>query len=66
MRFLLFFLLLIFFSVEALAKKQIMNIGYSLSQGHPYGTFMFTFADRLEKFSANLVSDAKKVLIQFK
>ena len=33
------------FAGQAMAKKQTMNIGYSVSQGHPYGTFMFTFAD---------------------
>ena len=39
------------FAGQAMAKKQTMNIGYSVSEGHPYGTFMFTFADRMEKFS---------------
>ena len=46
-----------------MAKKQTMNIGYSVSEGHPYGTFMFTFADRMEKFSANLESGAVKVKV---
>ena len=46
------------FAGQAMAKKQTMQIGYSVSEGHPYGTFMFTFADRMEKFSANLESGA--------
>ena len=46
-----------------MAKKQTMQIGYSVSEGHPYGTFMFTFADRMEKFSANLESGAIKVKV---
>ena len=51
------------FAGQAMAKKQTMNIGYSVSEGHPYGTFMFTFADRMEKFSANLESGAVKVKV---
>ena len=53
----------ILFAGQAMAKKQTMNIGYSVSEGHPYGTFMFTFADRMEKFSANLESGAVKVKV---
>ena len=37
----------ILFAGQAMAKKQTMNIGYSVSEGHPYGTFMYSFADRM-------------------
>jgi TRAP-type C4-dicarboxylate transport system substrate-binding protein len=53
----------ILFAGQAMAKKQTMNIGYSVSEGHPYGTFMYTFADRMEKFTANLESGAVKVKV---
>ena len=35
--------------------KTVMNIGYSVNEGHPYGTFMNTFADRFMKLSGGKV-----------
>ncbi|MCH9675223.1 MAG: TRAP transporter substrate-binding protein [Gammaproteobacteria bacterium] len=35
----------------AASAKKIMNIGYAVSQAHPYGTFMSTFAERLTAMS---------------
>ena len=37
------------------AKKLTMNIGFSVTEAHPYGTFMNTFADRFEQFSGGTV-----------
>ena len=37
------------------AKKVRMNIGYSVSEGHPYGTFMNTFAERFMTLSGGTV-----------
>lgn len=40
---------------SAQAKKVTMNISFGVSDGHPYGTFMHTFADRFEKLSGGTV-----------
>ena len=37
------------------AKKVRMNIGYSVAEGHPYGTFMNTFAERFMTLSGGTV-----------
>ena len=37
------------------AAKLKMNIGYSVAEGHPYGTFMSTFAERFEALSGGTV-----------
>jgi len=37
------------------AAKLNMNIGYSVAEGHPYGTFMNTFAERFETLSGGTV-----------
>jgi tripartite ATP-independent transporter DctP family solute receptor len=37
------------------AAKLTMNIGYSVNEAHPYGTFMSTFAERFEQFSGGTV-----------
>jgi len=37
------------------AKKVTMNIGYSVNEGHPYGTFMHLFAERFETLSGGTV-----------
>ncbi|NKC12135.1 MAG: C4-dicarboxylate ABC transporter substrate-binding protein [Gammaproteobacteria bacterium] len=42
-------------SGPAVAKKVRMNIGYSVAEGHPYGTFMNTFAERFETLSGGTV-----------
>ena len=42
-------------SAEASAKKLTMNIGFSVTEGHPYGTFMKTFAERFETLSGGTV-----------
>ena len=39
----------------ATAAKINMNIGYSVAEGHPYGTFMNTFAERFEALSGGTV-----------
>ncbi|MBT6278441.1 MAG: TRAP transporter substrate-binding protein, partial [Chromatiales bacterium] len=39
----------------AAAKKVKMNIGYSVAEGHPYGTFMNTFAERFMTLSGGTV-----------
>ncbi len=39
----------------AAAKTVRMNIGYSVAEGHPYGTFMNTFAERFETLSGGTV-----------
>lgn len=39
----------------AAAAKLKMNIGFSVSEGHPYGTFMNTFAERFETLSGGSV-----------
>lgn len=36
-------------------SKTIMNIGCSVNESHPYGTFMNTFADRFEKLTGGKV-----------
>jgi TRAP-type C4-dicarboxylate transport system substrate-binding protein len=33
------------------AKKVTMNIGYSVNEGHPYGTLRHLFAERFEQKS---------------
>ena len=37
------------------AAKVTMNIGYSVNEGHPYGTFMHLFADRFQTLSGGTV-----------
>ena len=37
------------------AKKVTMNIGYSVNEGHPYGTFMHLFAERFQTLSGGTV-----------
>lgn len=39
----------------AAAKKVKMNIGYSVAEGHPYGTFMNTFAERFMTLSGGTI-----------
>ena len=34
------FVSVLFLAAPAHAKKVTMNIGYSVNEGHPYGTFM--------------------------
>jgi len=36
-------------------SKTVMNIGYSVNESHPYGTFLNTFADRFEKLTGGKV-----------
>jgi len=45
----------LFVSAQASAKKLTMNIGFAVSNGHPYGTFMNTFAERFESLSGGTV-----------
>lgn len=42
-------------AAPAAAKKITMNIGYSVAEGHPYGTFMSTFAERFTTLSGGTV-----------
>ena len=42
-------------AVPASAAQLKMNIGFSVSEGHPYGTFMNTFAERFEALSGGTV-----------
>ncbi len=42
-------------SGQALAAKLTMNIGFSVSEAHPYGTFMNLFAERFETLSGGTV-----------
>ena len=42
-------------AVTPALSKTIMNIGYSVNESHPYGTFMNTFADRFEKLTGGKV-----------
>lgn len=42
-------------SAQASAKKLTMNIGFSVSEAHPYGTFMNTFAERFQTLSGGSV-----------
>ena len=37
------------------AAKVTMNIGYSVNEGHPYGTFMHLFAERFQTLSGGTV-----------
>ena len=37
------------------AKKLTMNIGYSVNEAHPYGTFMNLFAERFKTLSGGTV-----------
>jgi len=37
------------------AAKLTMNIGYSVNEAHPYGTFMNIFGERFEQFSGGTV-----------
>lgn len=45
----------LFAAAQASAAKLTMNIGYSVAEGHPYGTFMSTFAERFEALSGGTV-----------
>ncbi|MBF2761227.1 MAG: TRAP transporter substrate-binding protein [Ectothiorhodospiraceae bacterium AqS1] len=42
-------------SGPAVAKKVRMNIGYSVAEAHPYGTFVNTFAERFEALTGGTV-----------
>ena len=42
-------------AAPAHAKKVTMNIGYSVNEGHPYGTFMHLFAERFQTLSGGTV-----------
>ena len=42
-------------SAPVTAKTIRMNIGYSVAEGHPYGTFMNTFAERFQTLSGGTV-----------
>ena len=42
-------------SGQAYAKKLTMNIGYSVNEAHPYGTFMNLFAERFQTLSGGTV-----------
>jgi len=42
-------------SGQALAAKLTMNIGFSVTEAHPYGTFMNLFAERFETLSGGTV-----------
>lgn len=42
-------------AAQASAAKLSMNIGYSVAEGHPYGTFMNSFAERFEALSGGTV-----------
>ena len=42
-------------SAPVAAKTIRMNIGYSVAEGHPYGTFMNTFAERFQTLSGGTV-----------
>ena len=42
-------------AVTPALSKTIMNIGYSVNESRPYGTFMNTFADRFEKLTGGKV-----------
>jgi len=46
---------LAFMAGPANAAKVTMNIGYSVNEGHPYGTFMNLFAERFETLSGGTV-----------
>ena len=46
---------LAFVAGPANAAKVTMNIGYSVNEGHPYGTFMNLFAERFETLSGGTV-----------
>ena len=46
---------LVVFAGSASAKKITMNIGYSVAEGHPYGTFMNTFAERFTTLSGGTI-----------
>ena len=46
---------LAFVAGPASAAKVSMNIGYSVNEGHPYGTFMNLFAERFETLSGGTV-----------
>jgi tripartite ATP-independent transporter DctP family solute receptor len=46
---------LLFAAGSANAAKVTMNIGYSVNEGHPYGTFMHLFAERFETLSGGTV-----------
>jgi TRAP-type C4-dicarboxylate transport system substrate-binding protein len=46
---------LLFMAGTANAAKVTMNIGYSVNEGHPYGTFMNLFAERFQTLSGGTV-----------
>ena len=49
------FVSVLFLAAPAHAKKVTMNIGYSVNEGHPYGTFMNLFAERFQTLSGGTV-----------
>ena len=49
------FMSVLFLAAPAHAKKVTMNIGYSVNEGHPYGTFMHLFAERFQTLSGGTV-----------
>ena len=46
---------LAFLAGPANAAKVSMNIGYSVNEGHPYGTFMHLFAELFQTLSGGTV-----------
>jgi tripartite ATP-independent transporter DctP family solute receptor len=48
-------LALVVFAGSAYAKNLTMNISFGVADAHPYATFMYTFADRMEKLSGGTV-----------
>ena len=49
------FVSVLFLAAPAQAKNVTMNIGYSVNEGHPYGTFMHLFAERFQTLSGGTV-----------
>ena len=43
------------FAIGSASSATLMNIGYATSESNPYGTFMNTFADRLNKLTGGEV-----------
>ena len=48
-------LALLVFAGSVSAKNLTMNISFGVADAHPYATFMYTFADRMEKLSGGTV-----------
>ena len=48
-------LALLVFAGSGYAKNLTMNISFGVADAHPYATFMYTFADRMEKLSGGTV-----------